>query len=100
MNNKNDIEVIGVARDGLEAYKLITTKLPDIVILDIIMPQLDGLGVLEKVHLLPMENRPLFIMLSAIGQDKITLQERSPPAAFRKNALLYLKEQTAPKIFL
>jgi len=72
LNNQNDIEVIGIARDCFEALKLISLKLPDIVLLDIIMPQLDGLGVLEKVRLLPMENRPVFIMLSAIGQDKIT----------------------------
>ena len=72
LNNQNDIEVIGVARDGLEALKLITTKLPDVVILDIIMPHLDGLGVLEKVRSSSMEKLPLFIMLSAVGQDKIT----------------------------
>lgn len=72
LNNQNDIEVVGVARDGLEAFDLITTKMPDIAVLDIIMPHLDGLGVLEKVNSTPMSKRPLFIILSAVGQDKIT----------------------------
>jgi len=72
LNNQNDIEVIGVARDGLEAYDLITTKMPDIAVLDIIMPHLDGLGVLEKVNSSNLPRRPLFIILSAVGQDKIT----------------------------
>ncbi len=72
LNNQNDIEVVGVARDGLEAYDLITTKVPDIAVLDIIMPHLDGLGVLEKINATPMSKRPLFIILSAVGQDKIT----------------------------
>ncbi|MCX8131972.1 MAG: sporulation transcription factor Spo0A [Clostridia bacterium] len=72
LNNQNDIEVVGVARDGLEAFDLITTKMPDIAVLDIIMPHLDGLGVLEKVNSTPMAKRPLFIILSAVGQDKIT----------------------------
>ncbi|MFZ5988852.1 MAG: sporulation transcription factor Spo0A [Bacillota bacterium] len=72
LNNQNDIEVVGVARDGIEAYDLITTKLPDIAILDIIMPHLDGLGVLEKIGSTAMSKRPLFIILSAVGQDKIT----------------------------
>lgn len=72
LNNQNDIEVIGVARDGLEAYELITAKTPDIAILDIIMPHLDGLGVLEKINSTSMKKRPLFIILSAVGQDKIT----------------------------
>ncbi len=72
LNNQNDIEVVGVARDGMEAYELITTKMPDIAILDIIMPHLDGLGVLEKINSIQLEKRPLFIILSAVGQDKIT----------------------------
>jgi two-component system response regulator (stage 0 sporulation protein A) len=72
LNNQIDIEVVGVARDGNEACELITTKMPDIAILDIIMPHLDGLGVLEKLNSTAMKKRPLFIILSAVGQDKIT----------------------------
>jgi two-component system response regulator (stage 0 sporulation protein A) len=72
LNNQNDIEVVGVARDGIEAFDLITSKMPDIAILDIIMPHLDGLGVLEKIGSTPISKRPLFIILSAVGQDKIT----------------------------
>ncbi len=72
LSNQNDIEVTGIARDGNEACDLIMTKLPDIVILDIIMPHLDGLGVLEKLNFLTLKKRPLFIILSAVGQDKIT----------------------------
>ena len=72
LSNQNDIEVIGVARDGNEACELITDRQPDIAILDIIMPHLDGLGVLEKVNSISLKKRPLFIILSAVGQDKIT----------------------------
>lgn len=72
LNNQNDIEVTGVARDGNEACELITAKMPDIAILDIIMPHLDGLGVLEKLNSVTLKKRPLFIILSAVGQDKIT----------------------------
>lgn len=72
LSNQNDIEVIGMARDGNEAIDLITSKTPDIAILDIIMPHLDGLGVLEKINSMPLKKRPLFIILSAVGQDKIT----------------------------
>lgn len=72
LNSQSDIEVTGIARDGVEACELITAKSPDIAILDIIMPHLDGLGVLEKINTLPIKKRPLFIILSAVGQDKIT----------------------------
>jgi len=82
LNNQEDIEVVGVARDGLEAYDIITKNMPDIAILDIIMPHLDGLGVLEKVNTVPMEKRPLFIILSAVGQDKITQRALSLGAEY------------------
>ena len=67
-----DFEIIGIAKDGLEAIEAITSKLPDIVILDIIMPHLDGLGVLEKLNSMSLEKIPKIIVLSAVGQDKIT----------------------------
>lgn len=72
LSSQSDIEVVGLARDGNEACDLITSKMPDIAIIDIIMPHLDGLGVLEKLISLSLKKRPLFIVLSAVGQDKIT----------------------------
>lgn len=70
--NQKDIIVVGIAKDGLEALKLIQEKRPDLVVLDIIMPHLDGLGVLEKLNTLGMDYIPRIIVLSAVGQDKIT----------------------------
>ncbi|MCX8128694.1 MAG: sporulation transcription factor Spo0A [Clostridia bacterium] len=70
MQREEDIRVVGVARDGLQAYDMITTLKPDVVVLDIIMPNLDGIGVLEKISLPQSKSyKPVIIMLSAIGQD-------------------------------
>lgn len=46
---EEDLELIGMARDGIEAFDMIKNAEPDIVLLDVIMPRLDGLGVLEKI---------------------------------------------------
>ena len=72
--NQRDIVVTGIAKDGREALDLIVEKKPDLVILDIIMPHLDGLGVLEKLNTMQLEKVPRIIILSAVGQDKITQQ--------------------------
>jgi len=69
MNQYEDIEVLELAKDGLQAIEMIISKKPDVVVLDIIMPNLDGLGVLERLSTMQLEYRPIFIMLSAIGQD-------------------------------
>ena len=72
INNQEDMEVIAKAKDGEEAIQIISNTSPDIVLLDVIMPHLDGIGVLEKINIIKTEKRPICIMLSAVGQDKIT----------------------------
>lgn len=69
MIQEDDIRITGVARDGNQAINMIMSLEPDVVILDVIMPNLDGIGVLEKIAQINLVKRPLFIMLSAIGQD-------------------------------
>ena len=72
LEQEDEMEIIGIARDGNEAYDMVLELQPDIILLDMIMPHLDGLGVLEKIADTDMEKRPLSIILSAVGQDKIT----------------------------
>ncbi len=72
LGKQSDMEVVGMAHNGLEACSLIESKQPDVVILDVIMPHLDGIGVLERMNSIEFKKRPVFIMLSAVGQDKIT----------------------------
>ena len=45
-----DLEVVALAQDGLEALQLAATLLPDIVLMDIDMPRLDGLTATERVR--------------------------------------------------
>ena len=73
IESDDELNVVGTAKDGEEALQIIKTKEPDVVLLDIIMPKLDGLGVLDKVnHDKSIQNHPVFIMISAIGQEMIT----------------------------
>ena len=72
IEKEDEMEVIGIAKDGLEAIEMIKNTKPDIAIIDVIMPQLDGLGVLEKINEANLDKKPLSIVLSAVGQDKIT----------------------------
>lgn len=72
LEKQEDMNVVGVANDGLETIDLIFKLKPDLVILDIIMPHLDGLGVLERLNESKIEEYPKVIMLSAVGQDKVT----------------------------
>ena len=73
VESDEELSVVGTARDGEEAYQVIREKEPDVVLLDIVMPKLDGLGVLERInHDRTLKKHPAFIMISAIGQERIT----------------------------
>lgn len=71
--NDKELDVVGTARNGEDIYKIIKDAEPDVVLLDIVMPKLDGLGVLDKVNQdKTIKKQPTFIMVSAIGQDRVT----------------------------
>lgn len=73
VEQQDDMEVIGVAYNGEEVLAMIEEgKVPDVLILDIIMPHLDGLGVLEKLREMDLNPQPKIIMLTAFGQENIT----------------------------
>ncbi len=55
------LEVVGIARDGLEALEKISELRPDVVTLDLMMPNLDGLGVLRA---LPAGEGPRVVVVS------------------------------------
>ena len=68
----DELEIIAIARDGKEAVEMILNTQPDVVLLDVIMPHLDGIGVLEQINNAHIRKFPLCIMLSAVGQERIT----------------------------
>ena len=73
VRSDEEFQVVGTAKDGEEAYEMIKKKEPDVVLLDIVMPKLDGLTVMSKIkNDRNLKKHPAFIMISAIGQEKIT----------------------------
>lgn len=71
VSKRNNLELVGTAGDGLETINMIELTNPDIVVLDMVMPNLDGMGVLERFNPNFKKNSPSFILVSAVVSEKI-----------------------------
>ena len=69
LSKQNGLEVVGTAANGKEALKLVQEQEPDVLICDLIMPQMDGYTVLEHLASGKLDKRPGVIALTALGRD-------------------------------
>ena len=64
------VRVVGTAQDGQEAVTMIRERKPEVVVLDLIMPHLDGVGIMEQVeYQAGKEGRPKYIIGMMKGQE-------------------------------
>ncbi|MFQ6730728.1 sporulation transcription factor Spo0A [Virgibacillus tibetensis] len=66
-----DIEVIGTAYNGRDCLTMLEDLEPDVLLLDIIMPHIDGLAVLNTLRGMEKRKKPNVIMLTAFGQEEV-----------------------------
>ena len=72
LTKESDIEVVATASDGEEALNMIDMYNPDVMLLDLIMPKLDGIGVMEKLKNDKYISKPKTIVVSAVNRERIT----------------------------
>lgn len=72
IKDEKDMNLVGMAHNGAEAYDMIMSKKPDVVVMDLVMPKMDAISVMDKFKdKEEPEKKPHFIILSAIGQETI-----------------------------
>jgi two-component system chemotaxis response regulator CheY len=69
---KAGFRVVGEASNGQEAVELYQDKRPDVVLMDITMPKMDGLAALKQI--LKVDPEAKIIMCSALGQQSLIVQ--------------------------
>ena len=69
LSEQDGIEVVGTAGDGGAAMALLREHEPDVLICDMIMPQVDGYAVLEQLSEMGLSQLPGTIALTALGRD-------------------------------
>lgn len=66
LSSDPEIEVVGIARDGLDALEKIAELKPDVLTLDLVMPDLDGIALLKSM---PTEGAPKVVVVTVSGSD-------------------------------
>lgn len=85
IENDKELHLVGKANNGEDMYQIIKNIQPDVVLLDLIMPKMDGLTVMDVVNNdKTIKKLPNFIVITAIGQERITED------AFAKGASYYI----------
>lgn len=85
VNGDKELTLVGKANNGEDMYHIIKEREPDVVLLDLIMPKMDGLSVMDTVNAdQTIKKSPDFIIITAVGQEQITED------AFKKGASYYI----------
>ncbi|GAA3463952.1 response regulator [Saccharothrix longispora] len=84
-----DLEVVGDARDGAEAVEAVVRHRPDVVLMDLRMPGVDGLVAIERIGALPAP--PVVVALTTFDADSYVLR------ALRAGAAGFLLKSTPPE---
>ena len=76
----DEFEVVGSVSDGISALHAVEQDHPQLLLTDILLPELDGFGLLDRLAALP--SRPKTILVSALYRDEIVAQAMSREVAF------------------
>lgn len=96
LNEQDDMEVVGTAYNGKDCLNFLGNDTPDVIILDIIMPHIDGLAVLSQIKRNPETKHVNVIILTAFGQEDVTKKAVNLGASYfilKPFDLEYLAEQ-------
>ena len=95
ISNDKELKLVGKANNGEDMCSIIREKEPDVVLLDLIMPKMDGLSVMEQINKdKKLCKHPNFIVVTAVGQDRITED------AFNKGAHYYVMKPFKNEVIL
>ena len=95
LEGEKDYHVVGKADNGNEAYNMIMKTRPDVVLMDIVMPGMDGISVMEKIKSnAEMKDSTAFIRVTAAGSENRTAE------AFKLGASYYIMKPFTREIIL
>lgn len=84
IERNDDLSLVGSAKTGNQAIEMISKLKPDVVLVDIVLPEVDGLGVIERIKSDPMLRNTAFIVVASVCSDQLV------ECAFQTGASYYV----------
>ena len=75
-----DLEVVGTAQDGVDALRLLAELKPDLLLMDLVLPKLDGLGVLRKLP--ELRQAPAVLILTGFVNSHVVAESADLGASY------------------
>jgi DNA-binding NarL/FixJ family response regulator len=95
----DDIQIVGEASNGLECTKMLGRLKPDILLLDLRMPEKDGLGVLEEVNFDSMPTRVIVLTAAEDDRDVVRAMRLGARGVVLKQSASDLLVKSIRKVF-
>ena len=89
LEQQSDIEVIGEGKDGMQGVELVTSLLPDVVLLDLLMPKMDGITAVREMKRTTPSTQ-IIILTSYYEDDQVF-------GAIKAGAISYLLKDASPE---
>ena len=82
VEQQEGMTVVAECADGMEALEMLGRRQADVMVLDLIMPQMDGFALMAEMRAQQLEHTPQVIVLSALGRDDLVLRAMEAGAKY------------------
>lgn len=69
LEEEEGLHVVGVATDGYQAVQQVMALVPDVLLIDVVLPLLDGFGVMKAIGNMALKTRPIIVVLSSFANE-------------------------------
>lgn len=81
LSDLHELEIVGSTTNGVESFQLIHDHVPQLLLCETALPRMDGIALVEALHVLPDEQRPQVILMGGKDRTEVLVEAMKKGAA-------------------